>query len=84
MGPYENKPEAPPFCSWSEDISSRIIYNRWALESCMDKLKAISTYGKEKIVAYSSPFYFFHIYFLSVSRHCANEADGQRYTLKTV
>lgn len=50
----------------------------------MDKLKVISTYGKEKIVAYSFPFYFFLIYFLSVSRHCANEADGQGFILRTV
>ena len=50
----------------------------------MDKPKVISTYGKEKIVADSFPFYFFLLYFLSVTRHCANEADGQRYTLKTV
>lgn len=70
MGPFEKKLQAPLFCTWIEKkkISSRIIYNLQDFESWLDKLKAISTYGKEEG---GGPIF--------AIRHHANLADGQRY-----
>lgn len=55
------------------EISSRIIYNLQDFESWLDKLKVISTYGKEE----GGGSFF-------VIRHHANLADGQRYILKVL
>lgn len=59
-------------------ISSRIIYNLQDFESWLDKLKVISTYGKEEGVVFLFPSLSF------VIRHHANLADGQRYILKVI